>query len=53
MYTVFWCGGVLDGMTIAKFDSEAEAIKFANRFFKDHEREFGVASGSQTRKACR
>lgn len=45
MYTVFWVGGELDGKTIATFDTEREAIKFAKGFFENHENEFHAVWG--------
>lgn len=44
-YTVYWTGGENDGKTIAGFDSEAEAIKFAKDFYKQHEDEFDPVCG--------
>lgn len=39
-YTVFWVAGERDGETLGEFDTEQEAIKFAEEFLKQHEEEF-------------
>ena len=44
-YTVYWTGGERDGETIGEFDTEGEAIKFANDFYKQHEDEFDPVCG--------
>lgn len=44
-YVVYWTGGERDGETLGEFDSEAEAIKFAREFQKQHEAEFDPSCG--------
>lgn len=44
-YTVYWIGGDRDGETLAEFDDENDAIRFACRFHDDHEDEFDPVCG--------
>lgn len=45
MFEVYWIGGEKDGQTVGRFETEREAIKFANAFWKDHEEEFDPVCG--------
>ena len=44
-YIVHWVGGARDGETLAEFDDEYEAIKFARKFSEEHEEEFDPFCG--------
>lgn len=39
-YIVYWVGGKKDGEEIATFETEREAIAFAEDFQREHEDEF-------------
>lgn len=45
MLEVYFVGGERDGEVIGRFDTEAEAIKFARKFEKEHEDEFDELCG--------
>lgn len=44
-YTVYWVAGDRDGETLGEFETEAEAIKFAREFEKEHKDEFDPSCG--------
>lgn len=44
-YTVYWIGGSRDGEELAKFTDQMEAVKFADRFFQEHESEIHTTWG--------
>ena len=44
-YTVFYIGGERDGETLFTTDNENEAIKYARKFYDEHENEFDSVCG--------
>lgn len=44
-FTVYWIGGSRDGETIAEFESEYDAEKFAAEYYDEHEDEFDPVCG--------
>lgn len=44
-YTVFWVAGKRDGETLATFEEERDAIRFARQFQEEHEDEFDPCCG--------
>lgn len=44
-YEVFWVAGDRDGETLGTFEDEYDAIKFACKFWDEHEEEFDPVCG--------